>query len=63
MHEAADFPNRVRGALAQREYPHDAESPVGGADRLRRRLGLYDYDNSELNQRRPRQADDHLGGI
>lgn len=66
MHEAADFPRRLRLALAQPEYAHDTESQPAVSDRLRgvtRRTGQFDYDDPELNQPRPRQPDDHLGGL
>ena len=66
MHEAADFPRRLRMALAQPEYLREYDSPVSAADRLRgvtRRLGQFDYDDPERDQPRPRQPDDHLGSL
>ena len=63
MHEAADFPNRIRAALADPAYRRMVERPPT-AEELRRgvtrRLGQHDYEQHEIIARQP---DDHLGSL
>ena len=60
MHEAADFPNRIRAAIAE----PDSHKQLPRIDDLRRvvlrRTGQYDYEQHEIVARQP---DEHLGSL
>ena len=60
MHEAADFPNRIRAAIAdpdnRKQLPRIDDLGRG----VIRRTGQYDYEQHEVVVHQP---DDHLGSL
>ncbi|MCY4661204.1 MAG: hypothetical protein OXF93_15575 [Acidobacteria bacterium] len=61
MREAADFPNRIRVAIADpdnhKQLPRIGDQRHG----VIRRTGQYDYEHDEVVV--ARQPDDHLGSL